>query len=56
MYLLAKSSGELAARFSFPGERAIGNPIIIEDNTSGKLSFIALSDNGNAYAYEILKK
>ncbi len=56
MYLFTKSTGVLAARFSFPGKRAIGNPIILEDDTSGKLSFIALSDNGNAYAYEIVNK
>ncbi len=55
MYLLTKDSGQLVGRYSFPGKRVVGNPIVVEDSTSGALRFIALSDNGNLYAFSVAK-
>ena len=56
MYFLTKDSGELVGRYSFPGKRVIGSPIVAEDSTTGTLKFFALSDNGNLYAFSVQKK
>lgn len=53
MYFFTKADGDLVGRFSFPGKRVIGMPVISNDAVSGKTTFYALSDNGNVYSYEV---
>ena len=51
MYLFTKDKGVLAGKFSFPGKRVIGSPIVFNDRETGKDVFYALSDNGTIYSY-----
>ena len=53
MYFFGKEKGALLGRFSIPGKRIIGEPVILRDIAEDKERFYALSDNGNIYSYEI---
>lgn len=51
MYFFNKNTGRLVGRFSFPGKRVIGAPIISTDKATNKDVIYALSDNGSIYSY-----
>ena len=54
MYLLEKTTGKLVGNYNFPGKRIIGLPVVFQDKQSGKLSFVALSDNGSLYQFQLV--